>query len=271
MKADHSKKLEEFTAKLKEMPEIIGIYYKGSTATASWDKFSDIDIDIIVKDKDYTRIVKMLPKILSMWGEVKFSNHYEDYDETYGFIGKEYFKIEIDPINEKKMKDPDFDFKDIKIVYDKTGKLAEIQKKSQRLKRPYLDKKYFVWNLLDTRSNFIYVATKYARGQKFEGVDEIDHMRTQMFKMLAKTKGLEDYELGRTAEKNLAKNERMFWENSKCQSEEKREVRRSLKVCWKFMKYLETKYEKISGKKLNLKCNDREIWGVIEKFLEIAK
>ena len=35
MKKDYSKELEEFTEKLKKVPEIIAIYYTRSTATAT--------------------------------------------------------------------------------------------------------------------------------------------------------------------------------------------------------------------------------------------
>jgi predicted nucleotidyltransferase len=268
MKRDYSKKLAEFTDELKKIPEIIGIMYAGSTATETWDEYSDIDVDIVVKDKDYEKIVKMLPKLLALWGEVKFWNQYETWEETYGFIGDDYFKVELEPIRESYFNEPHFDLKNIKIIYDKTGKIAKAKKKSQKLKHVHLDEKYFRWNLLDTRSNFLYVANHYARGQKFEAASVADLMVVEIFKMLAKTKELEDWELRRIAEKNMTKKEFEFWTHSRPKSFEKRELRRALKVCWKFMKHVERQYEKVSGKKLDLGVKDTEIF---EKVMELLK
>ena len=104
-RVDYSKELKEFTEKLKKIPEILEVQYAGSTKTKSWDQYSDIDIDIIVRDKDYNKIVKKLPKLLAMWGPIKFYNNYIGNDETYAYIGKDYLKVEIDPIKKSYAKE----------------------------------------------------------------------------------------------------------------------------------------------------------------------
>ena len=258
-RVDHSEKLKEFTEYLKTIPEIIGIGYFGSTATGLWDKYSDLDIDIVTKDKDYSKIVKMIPKLMEFWGEVKFWNPYETWDETYAFVGEDYFKVEIEPIKISYFKKPHFDIKRIKIVYDPTGKVAKGKKISQKLKKVHLDEKYFRWCLLDTRSNFFYIVRHYARGQKFHGTEEMKTIKGDLFKLLARLKGVEDYELMRESEKLFTKKELDMWKDAWCNSYEKRELKRSIKANWQLMKYVETKYEKISGKKLKLGTNDKEI------------
>jgi hypothetical protein len=263
-----SEKLDKFTEYIKTIPEIIGIYYAGSTATASWDNYSDLDICIVSKDKDYDKIVKMIPKLLSWWGEVKFYNKYETWDQMYAFIGKEHFKVEIEPVRISYFKKPHFDSVNIKIVYDTTGNVSHGKKLSQKLKKNHLDGKYFRWNLLDIRSNLIYVANHYARGQKIEALGTLDLIGNELFKLLAKTKNLEDWELRRVAEKKMTKKEKELWFGSRAKGVDKKEVFSSIKSAWSFMRYIEKEYEKASKKKLNLRTNDEEI---LNRILEVSK
>lgn len=270
MKVDYSKQLNEFTEKLRKIPEILAVLYTGSTAKQSWDEYSDVDIDIVVKDKDYNKIVKQLPKMLSMWGKVRLCNHYKGCDETYVFIGKDYTKVEIDPIKKSDLK-PNWTFKDIRIGFDKDGTITKIHKQSLKEKRPKLDHNEFVHLFLDTRSNFLYIVRHYARGQKLSGASEIGGIGGELFYYLGKLKGMEGYENIRTAEKHLTKNEWDFLKISSCKSLKKTEVKRAIKANWKYMKYLERLYEKTTKRKLNLKCNDKEILQIINKTLDRAK
>lgn len=268
MKIDHTDKLNNFVEYLKNFPEIIGIAFSGSTATSSWDEFSDLDIDVVSKDKDYKKLVQLIPKFLSWWGEIKFYNNYGTWDETYGFIGKEFLKVEIEPIQESYFKKPNFDIKNIKIVYDKFGILEKGKKNSQKLKHFHLIKKDFVWSFLDMRSNFLYVSNHYARGQKVEAISQMDEIRNDLFKLLGKTKQLQDWEFSRNAERIMSKKEFLFWKESRCNSNDKKDLIKAIKTSWKFMKYVESEFEKKSNEKLNLNVDDEEI---LNKIINLLK
>jgi len=69
---NHEEKLQEYVEELKKIPEIIAVCYTGSTARQSWDEYSDLDIDIVVEDKDYDKICKKIPELLKWWGPIKF-------------------------------------------------------------------------------------------------------------------------------------------------------------------------------------------------------
>lgn len=267
MKPDYSQKLEEFEEYLKKVPEIIAVYYTGSTASKKWDKYSDIDIDIVVKDKDYEKIRKKLLKLLSWWGEIKFVNHYKDSDETYAFVGEDYLKVEIDPIRLSDIK-PCWKARHIRIAYDKEGTLTKVYRISQKEKKPKLEHEEFLQLFLDTRSNFFYIARHFMRGQKLSAASEIGSMSGDLFIHLGKIKGYEAYENLRNAEKHLNKKEWNFLKTTSCKSLEKNEVQRALRANWKFMKYLERMYEKKTGNKLGLKCDDKEILKNINKIFE---
>lgn len=267
MNPNYSEKLSEFTSKLRNIPEILAAYYTGSTAKESWDEYSDIDVDIIVKDGDYNKIVKRLPKLLSMWGKINLCNHYRDCDETYAYIGKDYTKVEISPIKKSSLK-PSWKLRDIRIAFDKEGTLTKAVRESKNEKKPKLDHKEFVHLFLYLRDSFIYSAKHYARGQKLSGASELGIISAELFYYLGKIKGMEGYENIRTAEKHLTKKEWGFVKVSGCRSLEKREVKRALKANWDYMKYLEKLYEKKTGRKLGLKCDDREILKLIDRILK---
>jgi len=266
MNPDYSKKLKEFEEHLKKIPEIIAVKYTGSTATQKWDKYSDIDIDIIVKDKDYNKIVKKLLRLLSWWGKVKFHNHYRDYVEEYVYIGKDYLKVEIDPIKQSDLK-PSLELKNIRIGFDKTGDLIKVYKKSQKIKKK-ISHKAIINELLQERDNQLYIARHFMRGQKFSAYSEVDTIRWDLFRILSKIKEMNDYDLIRSAEKNLTEKEKQMWERSKLKKETKEDLKRALRENWDFMKYVEKLYEKKTKKKLNLKCNDKEILKKVNDIFE---
>jgi predicted nucleotidyltransferase len=268
-KVEIDEKLREFTEKLEKNPKIIAVSYSGSTATKTWDKYSDVDIDVYVKDKDYDWLVKQLPKLLSMWGNINFHNHYKGIDETYAYFGKDYFKVELEPYKESWIKAGPY-YKDIRIGFDKKGSLIRVHKESQKIKKSKLLHKEIVHILLDIRSNFLYVARHYARGQKLSGVSELGSIGGDLFYYLGKIKGMEGHENIRKAEKHLSKKEWNFLKISSCKSLKKDEVKRALKANWEFMKYVEKEYEKKTKRKLNLKVNDKEILKAINQILELG-
>lgn len=238
---DHSQKLAEFLEVLKKQQEIIGVMYFGSTATKKWHKYSDIDIDVVIKDKEYNKFLKKLPKLLSWWGNVKLLNHYENHDEHYVFVNNDFLKIEIDP-HKKSNISPSYWFKTNKIVYDPTGFLKKTLDNSKKFKKPIKPHKDFIWFFKDTRCNFIYSTRHYARGMKLSGVSELGNIGGQLFRYLGFAKGFEDWENIRAAEKHLTKKEWAFLEKTKCKSHKKSEVIRAILTLWDFMKYVENLY-----------------------------
>jgi predicted nucleotidyltransferase len=264
---NHEPRLERFLEELKKVPEIIGVMYFGSTATKSWDKYSDLDIDVVVEDANYNKFVKKIPKLLEWWGDVKLINQYKDSDEWYVFVGEDYLKIEIDPHKKSNLKSS-FWFKQNRIVYDKKKILKEIYQKSKDFKKPELDHGSFVQLFLDLRNMFIYAVRHYSRGQKLSGVSELGNIGGQLFYYLGRIKGLEGWEHIRIAEKTLSKKEWNFLKISRCKSLQKLEVKRAIKANWAYMKYIEGLYQRTSGKKLNLKCNDKEILNLIGNTLK---
>src|SRR3989344_4420032 len=268
MKINHEPKLERFLNELKKLPEVIGVLYLGSTATKEWDEYSDLDIDIVVEDKNYNEFLKKIPNLLKWWGEEKLINKYMEEDEQYLFVNKEYLKIEIDPKKKNEIL-PNYWFKFNRIVYDKTGFLKREYEKSLKIKKPKLKHKEFIQFLIDARGTFIYVVRHYSRGQRLSGISELGNIGGKLFYYLGMIKGYEGWEHIRNADKTLDEKEWNFLKNSKCNSFEKKELIRSIKPNWEYMKNIEDLYEMKTKRKLNLKCNDKEILEVIWRTLKV--
>jgi predicted nucleotidyltransferase len=258
------KDLELFTEKLKKIPEIAAIYYTGSTATEKWDEYSDIDIDIVIDDKDYLKIVKKLPKILSLWGPIKHWNRYDAHDEHYAFIGEDYLKVEIDPIKSSILK-KGIDW-DLKLVYDPKGLIRRTKKLAKKKIKPEV--KDFEYRLKYGGDNLIYAVRHFARGQKFSALTELNQDRADLFQLLCKLRGVPDYELIRSAERVFSKKEWKLWEDAQCRSMEKKEFKRAILAIWNFMKYIEGEYEKQTGRKLSLGHNDKELLKLFSRTLK---
>ncbi len=267
MKINHSKELKAFTEKLSKIPGVRGIFYTGSTAKETWDEYSDIDIEVLVKDNAYAELVKKIPALVAMWGKVKFINTYKGLDDSYAFMGEDYLKLEIALKKQSDVKPSWWFREESRIAYDPEGILTKNLQDSKKMDRPKLNHEEFVHLFLDMRSSFIYIARHYARGQKLSAVSELGRIGGDLFFYLGKVKGLEGYEHVRQAEKNLTQNEWAFVKSSRCTSMDKAELKRCIKVNWDYMKYLETLYEKTSKRRLQLKCNDDEILEVVRKIL----
>jgi predicted nucleotidyltransferase len=249
--------LDRFIEKIKEHKEVIGVAFPGSTGTRTLHKYSDIDIDLIVKDKDYNKLIKKIPTLFNIFGKVKFIARYEGYLQFYAYIGDDYLKVEIEPIKWSSL-NPYYELANIKLIYDKDGRLTRTLKKSKKIKLAFPEHNEVINFFLFMRDWQHYTARHFIRGRKFSAMSELNNIGSQLFKFLAKIKKIKDYELMRDAEKILSNKEINLFLKAKCQSMDKKEIIRSSKANWKLMKYIEQEYEKKSKKKLNLPLDDND-------------
>ena len=173
--------------------------------------------------------------------------------------------VEIDPIKLSNLK-PSEELKNIRIGFDKKEILKDIIKKSKKIK-PKISHKDFENTLYYLRDWHLYTAKHYSRGLKFSALGEVFDIRVLLLELYAKTKGLKDFEIKRNGEHFLSKKEMGFFRGEKISIGIKN-IRKAMKDNWDFMKYIEKEYEKKTKKKLNLKCNDKEILKIINQLYD---
>lgn len=261
----HKKILEKAIELLKKTPEVHTIALNGSAATGKLTPYSDIDIDVVIKDKEYASFLKKLPPILSSLGEIQLMNKYGGSDEVYAYFGKEYLKVEIDPLRYSEIK-PNYFIKDYKIVYAKDNVLKEAVRRSQKIKPVKIDEKIFVWFLKDTRSNLIYVAEHVAKKQLYSAFSDCISLHYGLFLKLGELRGYRDYEFVRRAEKILTKKEKGYLKKSLPGTVTKKEIRQAIFTDLELVQYLEKEFEKEMAREINLGIDDKGIRKHIERL-----
>jgi hypothetical protein len=240
MKINYSKRLKKFERYLSQFSEIKKIKYTGSTKTKSWDKYSDLDIDIYVNKKDFPKFIKKVPKILSWWGEINLIGKYPEGNEIYGYFGKDYLKVEIETII--------------------LGENSFSPKKKKKKKIENLS--------LFLRDWTIYISRHYARGQKFSAFYETFDLRKQIIDYLAEARKSTRWDFIRNAEKNLSNKEKKLIEGITIKNKNLSELKTFILNVWKFLDYIDKIWEKENQKKLNLKINKK---GILKMILETLK
>ncbi len=254
----HEEILNLYIDKLRSVKEILAVYCTGSTATKKWDEYSDLDIGFVVEDKDYDKFCKKLPKLLDIGKKIKFHNNYLGIDETYAYMGENYFKVDLEPMKKSNIKKPRWSLKDIRIIFDKEGTLTKSYKQSQNKKLPKLSHKEAVNFFIEERDTQFYVARHCARGLRFSEMNSVNSTWVGLVSFMAKIKGMTDFHFFRAAESLLTQKERELFLMPKLHSDSPKEIEKGMMQNWKIMLYLEKLYEKKFGK-LNLPCKDKEI------------
>lgn len=124
--------LNEITEKLIASTSIEGIFLGGSIAKNNEDIYSDIDLRIIVQEDEFDTFVLDKQRIASSFGDVLF---FEDMNPRAPFTIAHYstfMKVDMFIYTFSRLQ-PSIWLKNMKIVYDPTGKLKEIAEQSNQL------------------------------------------------------------------------------------------------------------------------------------------
>lgn len=262
----YEKLLQKFENRVKNLKGVIGLFYSGSIASGKANKFSDIDIYLVVDKNNFERILKKSEELASTFGKIKVCH--KDENGIGVFIGDDFLKVEIAIIKKGDLK-PKYKFKNIKIIKDTNNYLKNLKKKSQKF-RIEVSKKEAEKLFFECRDSQIYTARHVARGWKLSAMGEANYHGEQLFYLLAKLKGR--FQFGfRDVENFLTKKELEMLKETRCHSTAKKEIQRAMKANWKFMKYIEKYYESVTGNKLRLRSNDSELLKIVEVTYKRAK
>ncbi len=264
--------LGKFEGKIKEIPEIMGAFYTGSIAIGKNDKYSDIDMSVIVKSKDTEKIIEKLREIVSAFGNIKMYNLYSHAEGGWSFtsfIGQNYLEVEIDLYIFESMK-PSLDLKNILIIKDRNSFLENLKRKSQKFKVEIPNIKDFKQLLFDIRVSQIYTARHTARGWKWSALGEVEYEGRRLFDVLTKLRGREQYGY-REVEKWMTKKELAMLDATRCSSTKTEYIRKSMKAVWKFADYVKKEYERVTKRKIKLIYNDKEILKIANKTYDSLK
>lgn len=116
---------------LAEDPSILALFYGGSVGKGNSDRYSDIDLRIIVADDMFDMYREKMKQRANRWGNVLF---YEEMPLAYycTFHYDSFVKVDL---FQYRLKDvlPSFWLRHIEIFYDATGMLEDVVQKSKEL------------------------------------------------------------------------------------------------------------------------------------------
>ncbi len=258
--------LEKIGQKLHTVKEVTGVFYSGSTASGKLDAFSDLDIFLIADKKRAKKLFGVLEKWVDSNWKIKMRNICDS--RMILFIGETFLKVEFDVLGKEEIM-PEYKLKFARIAKDTNNFLKNLKKKSMNCSL-IVSKKEAEKLFFESRDSQLYAARHAARGWRWSAMGEANYCGEQMFYLLAKLKGRRQFGF-REAEKFLTKYELTLLKETRCCSTNVLEIQRAMKANWKFMKYVEMHYEKISGNKLNKAFSDYELLKIVEMTYEKAR
>jgi predicted nucleotidyltransferase len=253
------KLLKEFEKKLVNFSEVLAVYYAGSTARKSIDKYSDLDLYLVVSSKNYDSFKMKFKQIAELFGEK--INFMFSKDAAIVYLGKEFIKVEINLIKQEDLK-VSSDLGLIRILFDKEGSLKNLHHKSKEVKKQLRDVKSAERFFTAVRDHYISIARHYARGQKFSAVYRLQTIKSKMIPFIAEIKGVEDFEVIKSAEKILTKEQYALMKKIDCNTN-KKNFMIGLNSYFNLSNNLQKEYEKKIGEKLKINCNDKEVISLV--------
>lgn len=254
--------LKEFEKNIIDFPDILAVYYSGSTARKSMDKYSDLDLYLVVSSKNYDSFKMKFRQIAELFNEeIKFMF---SKDAAIVYLGKEFIKVEINLVKKEDLK-VSSDLGLIRILFDKEGSLTKLHHKSKEVKKELRDKKSAERFFTAVRDHYISIARHYARGQKFSAVYRLQTIKSKMIPFIAEIKSVEDFELIKNAERVLTKKQYSLMKKIDC-NVEKDSFIKGLNSYFEFAKLLQKEYEQKTKQKLEIKCNDKEIISFVRRL-----
>lgn len=116
---------------------ILGIFLSGSLAQGNWDEFSDIDFRVIVDDKYIDYYINNRLTIPNNWGDLIYNEYSLSWKNMCVSHFKPFIKVDVFYYKSDEINPSLWHNKGIKIIYDKTGKIAEIVEESKKLAIEY--------------------------------------------------------------------------------------------------------------------------------------
>ncbi len=230
---------------IKENKDIIAAMYTGSFGRDMSDKYSDLDIELVVNDKFIENSRKNVETLLNKIGKIKLLYFLDD--KNIKSLIDDYQKIDI-KLHTKESLVAREKYSKIKIIKDKDNLLALFNEQSKTCKTKVNDD-FVLTELKEAILTQIINLNRCERGWLLSVAQGINNRVERLFVDLMKIRGKLQFDLS-NAENLLNKNELKMLKDSYCKDITKKGIKKSLKSLWKFTKYIFLEYDNNIFKKL---------------------
>jgi predicted nucleotidyltransferase len=172
---EREKLKNEINRDLIQDKNVLAVFYGGSMAKGNHDRFSDLDLRIVVKDEVYEEYRKNKKERAKRWGDVLY---YEDFPWAMHTVAhyKSFVKVDAFYYRKEDLKPSHYMKEESQIEYDPYGIVAEVREQSEGLHYELSPGEFEIW-----RSKFFAhlheVYRRMKRGELYYALHSLDMMR----------------------------------------------------------------------------------------------
>jgi hypothetical protein len=266
-KATAKRNIEEVCEKLEEIflrdNRVLGAFYCGSLAKGTHTAYSDIDLVLLVREKDkktlFRRVPRMIHKAIGLKSAV---NEGGQSREWCCLVTDDYIGLDL-PVFTRRDLVPDPKFADIKILKDYRNLLREFRRRSNAL-RPRIDTSRLFHDLQDIKDDQLYVARMVKKGQLLEAMGECTKIGEELFHWLVVLKGVKYHPPSlRDVTKILTGKELYLFLRTRPKSPTASDIRDAMRAVWEFTLHVIEKCKRKTGKQMPTSYDDDEFLGLV--------
>jgi hypothetical protein len=243
MKPEEELNLTDFESFIQKNRDIIAAMYTGSFGRGESDKYSDLDVELVVNDKFLSNVRKNINSLLGKLGEIKLI-YFQDDMNIKSMIW-DYKKVDF-KLHKKEDLVPWGKYSKIKIIKDNSNLLLNFNKKAKEYPLD-ANLEYIESEFNELVFSQIVNANRYARGWRWDVMKWINDRTERLFICLMKINGKLQFDFA-NAENLLPKKEMDMLQKAYCFKPEEKEIKKAIKFQWIFGKYIFEEFEKKTKK-----------------------
>lgn len=172
---EREKLKNEINRDLIQDENVLAVFYGGSMARGNHDRFSDLDLRIVVKDEVYEEYRKNKKERAKRWGDVLY---YEDFPWAVHTVAhyKSFIKVDAFYYRKEDLKPSLYMKEESQIEYDPYGIVTGVREQSEGLHYELSPGEFEIW-----RSKFFAhmheVYRRMKRGELYYALHSLDMMR----------------------------------------------------------------------------------------------
>jgi hypothetical protein len=254
--------LPAFEAAASDDPEVLGVLYAGSLARGAFDRFSDLDIKVWVREPARLQGQELLRTMLGWLGEVHYALYHGNEGAT-AHIGPEWRRTDLDLLKREGLL-PGPHFAGAVVVKDTDGVLARLVAESP----PEIVQttREQAWEMIHGQADSqIYLALHNARGAVWSAMGEVSFQCAQLYTFLASLRGRKSYGF-RYVEQLLSPEEQSLLADVWPAAATREEVRRAGRALWIWARHVWVEAERVLGEPLGITIDEAGLLAAVDRI-----
>ncbi len=242
--------------------DVLGLLYWGSLGHGVADRYSDLDIEVWVRDGVFEDAAGKLEQILGRLGQVRFS-YRRGPNFSVGLVGDAWTKVDL-VLKRRADLVPGPLYAEVRVVKDTGGVLARLVAESvpERVTPTREETRTAIEEAIASQ---IYIALHNARGMVWSAYGDTNHRATVLYELLAKLRGRRSYGL-RYVEELLSPPEQESLSAALPSAATRGEVRRAARALWVWTRHVWDQAERVLARPLTVAVDEAELLAAVDSI-----